>query len=72
MMGRIYACGAKVLIWLGHVEPVKAFLNLDMICQLAGEEDGSEAPPSTPPPGTPNGGNDSIVPTNRQEFFTEQ
>ena len=71
MMGRIYACGAKVLIWLGHVEPVKAFLNLDMICQLAGEDDGAEASPSAPPPGTSNGGNDSIVPTHYEQSFTE-
>ncbi|CAE7001260.1 HET domain containing protein [Pyrenophora teres f. teres] len=66
MMGRIYACGAKVLIWLGHFEPVKALLNLDMLCRLASEEDDAEPSSSDPPTGTSSGN------THLEQHLTER
>ncbi|RMZ66812.1 heterokaryon incompatibility (het-6OR allele) [Pyrenophora seminiperda CCB06] len=65
----IYTCGAKVLIWLGNVEPVKAFLNLDMLCQLAAEEDDTV---SSPPASAPNESYNNSLSGNRELFPVDQ
>ncbi|KAI1536266.1 Heterokaryon incompatibility protein HET [Pyrenophora tritici-repentis] len=72
MMGRIYACGAKVLIWLGHFEPVQALLNLDMLCLLAAEEDGTESSSSGLLPETSSNGYGTSGTTHLRQFPTEQ
>jgi hypothetical protein len=38
MMAKIYVCGTKVLIWLGHADVVRVTAALNVLCQLAGNE----------------------------------
>jgi hypothetical protein len=48
MMATIYACGAKVLIWLGHTELVQVAPALNLVCQLAGDEIAKLVPSQVP------------------------
>jgi hypothetical protein len=44
MMARIYVCGVKVLIWLGHADVVPVTAALGVLCQLAGNETAGSLP----------------------------